>query len=145
MTIHILPNISRRKGNQSMKFGQIVECNTRNIFSNIIHKMWWEISLKKQNLAYLGINSLKFYSLFLLYVQVRGSQITSTLRCRSLAFTSNNVCLKNKNRSGTNISASFPVWLLKKDQISLYFTLLLEILDRIYNVTLFPRLRCHKF
>ena len=32
MTINILPNISRRKGNQSMKFGQIIECNTRNIF-----------------------------------------------------------------------------------------------------------------
>ena len=31
MTIHILPYISRRKGNQSMKFGLIVECNTRNI------------------------------------------------------------------------------------------------------------------
>ena len=103
MTIHILPNISRRKGNQSMKFGQIVECNTRSIFSNIIHKMWWEISLKKQNLAYLGINSLKFYSLFLLYVQGEGSRIIWKLRCRPLAFTSDNVFLKNKKRSGTNI------------------------------------------
>ena len=48
MTINILPNISRRKGNQSMKFGQIIECNMRNIFpKKIKHKMWWEISLKK--------------------------------------------------------------------------------------------------
>ena len=28
----MLPNISRSKGNQSMKFGQVIECNKRNIF-----------------------------------------------------------------------------------------------------------------
>ena len=32
ITIHILPNISRSKGNQTMKFGQFIECNMRNIF-----------------------------------------------------------------------------------------------------------------
>ena len=30
--IHILPNISRSEGNQAMKFGQLIECNMRNIF-----------------------------------------------------------------------------------------------------------------
>ena len=30
--MHILPNISRNKGNQTMKFGQLIECNMRNIF-----------------------------------------------------------------------------------------------------------------
>ena len=30
--IHILPNISRSKGNQAMKFGQLIEYNMRNIF-----------------------------------------------------------------------------------------------------------------
>ena len=30
-TIHILPNISRSKGKQSMKFGQVIEYNKRNI------------------------------------------------------------------------------------------------------------------
>ena len=29
--IHILPNISRSKGNQAMKFGQLIEYNMRNI------------------------------------------------------------------------------------------------------------------
>ena len=29
---HILPNISRSKGNQTMKFGQLIDCNIRNIF-----------------------------------------------------------------------------------------------------------------
>ena len=31
IAIHILPNISRRKGNQAMKFGNLIEYN-RNIF-----------------------------------------------------------------------------------------------------------------
>ena len=32
MLIHILPNISQSKGNQTMKFGQLIEHNKRNIF-----------------------------------------------------------------------------------------------------------------
>ena len=30
--IHILPNISQSKGNQTMKFGQFIEYKKRNIF-----------------------------------------------------------------------------------------------------------------
>ena len=30
--VHILPNISQSKGNQTMKFGQLIEQNRRNIF-----------------------------------------------------------------------------------------------------------------
>ena len=32
IVIHVLPNISRSKGNQTMKFGQLIEYNMRNIF-----------------------------------------------------------------------------------------------------------------
>ena len=32
ITIHILPNNSQNKGNQTMKFGQLLEYNNRNIF-----------------------------------------------------------------------------------------------------------------
>ena len=32
IAIHILPNISRNKSNQTMKFGQLIECNTRKVF-----------------------------------------------------------------------------------------------------------------
>ena len=32
IVIHVLLNISRSKGNQTMKFGQLIECNRRNIF-----------------------------------------------------------------------------------------------------------------
>ena len=32
ISIHILPNISRSKGNQTMEFGQLLECNIKIIF-----------------------------------------------------------------------------------------------------------------
>ena len=32
IVIHILANILRNKGNQTMKFGQLIECNMRNVF-----------------------------------------------------------------------------------------------------------------
>ena len=32
IAIHILPNISQSKGNQTMKFGQLIQYNKRNIF-----------------------------------------------------------------------------------------------------------------
>ena len=31
IAMHRLPNISKSKGNQTMKFGQLIEYNTRNI------------------------------------------------------------------------------------------------------------------
>ena len=41
--IHILPNISRSKGNQTMKFDRLIECNMRKFFlenhtQNVIEK-----------------------------------------------------------------------------------------------------------
>ena len=32
IAVHILPNISRSEGNQTIKFGQLIEYNIRNIF-----------------------------------------------------------------------------------------------------------------
>ena len=40
IAIHILSKFSRCKGNQTMKFGQLTEYNMRNIFLQIIHKIW---------------------------------------------------------------------------------------------------------
>ena len=37
IAIHILPNISRSKGNQGMKFDQLMQYNIRNIFSGKSH------------------------------------------------------------------------------------------------------------
>ena len=35
MATHIVNNISRSKGNQAMEFGQLIECNLRNVFLEI--------------------------------------------------------------------------------------------------------------
>ena len=40
IAIHVLHNISRSKGNQTMKFRQLIECNMKHFSWNIRHKMW---------------------------------------------------------------------------------------------------------
>ena len=40
ITIHILPNVSRSKGNQTMKFGQLIEYSARNIFLQKSCRKW---------------------------------------------------------------------------------------------------------
>ena len=40
IAIHVLPNVSRSKGNQTMKFGQLIECNLRNICLEKSHTTW---------------------------------------------------------------------------------------------------------
>ena len=37
-----MPNISRSKGNQTLRLGQLIEYNMRNnFFKKIMDKMWW--------------------------------------------------------------------------------------------------------
>ena len=65
IVIQILPNISRSKGNQTIKFDQLIEYNMRNIF---IEKSYTKCAaeiiprllFKKQNWANLWIDSVKF-------------------------------------------------------------------------------------
>ena len=38
IAIDILPSISRSKGNQTMKIGQLIEYNMRNIFLQKLHR-----------------------------------------------------------------------------------------------------------
>ena len=52
--IAMLPNISKSKGNQTMKFGQLIEYNTRNIFlekytQKYVEKLFPDPFLKNQN------------------------------------------------------------------------------------------------
>ena len=50
--IHILPNILRGKGNHTMKFGQLIEYNMKNIFlekSRIIYDLVPGLYIKSQN------------------------------------------------------------------------------------------------
>ena len=52
--MHVLPNILGRKGNHTMKFGQLIEYNIRNIFvknhrQNVEEKLFPDAYLKNQN------------------------------------------------------------------------------------------------
>ena len=83
VTKHVLPNISRSEGNQTIKLGQLIEYSIRNIFleyhtQNVVEKLVPDSFLKNQNIL--------------------------KLRYRPLAFTSYKAFLKNKKRSGTNLS-----------------------------------------
>ena len=74
IAIYILANNSRSKGNQAMKFDQLIEYNMRDIFlknhtRNVVEKLFPDPFLKNQNLPYLWINILKFYTVFLLYAK----------------------------------------------------------------------------
>ena len=40
ITIHKLPNISRSKGNQAIKFGKLIEYNVGNIFLQNSYGIW---------------------------------------------------------------------------------------------------------
>ena len=65
--IHILLNISRRKGSQTMKFGQLIDYNMRNIFlknhaKNVVEKLVPDPFVKNQSSTHLWINSLKLYT-----------------------------------------------------------------------------------
>ena len=73
--MHILPNISRTKGNQTMKCGQLIEYNMRtfllkNHTQNTLKKLFPDPFLKNQNWTYIWINSLKIYTVFLLYANL---------------------------------------------------------------------------
>ena len=63
----ILTNISRSKGNQTIKYGQLIEYNMK---KNFLEKSYIKYGgilfpdpfLKNQNWAYLWINNPKFYT-----------------------------------------------------------------------------------
>ena len=136
-TIQILPNISRSKGNQTMKFHKWIEYN-RNIFlekiykiQNVSEKLVPDPFLKNQYCTYLWFSSLKFYKVCF-YCESKLMtiyRIMLKLRCSLFTFSSCKTFFKKK-RSGTSLPTSFSAWFLKKnishvmfhkpDQISSY-------------------------
>ena len=56
ITMHILSNISRSKGNQTIKFGQLIECSMNSIFLEKLHtKCGGEPSQKSLFLFYVKV------------------------------------------------------------------------------------------
>ena len=65
--MHILPSISKSKGNQTMKFGQLINITWGTFFFKKHTQIVLEILfpgpfLQNQNLAYLWTNSLKLHT-----------------------------------------------------------------------------------
>ena len=50
ITIHILPNMSRSKGNETMKFGQLIDYNHT---QKVVEKLVPDLFLKNQNSLFL--------------------------------------------------------------------------------------------
>ena len=50
--IHILPNISQIKDNQTIKFGQVIEHDKTNIFPQILCRKWAEWLVPDLSLAF---------------------------------------------------------------------------------------------
>ena len=79
--MHILPNISRSKGNQTIKFGQLIEYNLRNIF---VEKSYTKCATETIPRPLTKISKLRLSldqqckvsnSLFQLYVNLRAIEI----------------------------------------------------------------------
>ena len=100
IAIYILPNISRSKGSQTIKFGQLIEYNMRN---NFIEKSYRKVGGET-------IPTTFSKSLFLVCTKFRAIRIYY----RPLVFTSYKSFTKHKNMSGTSLGL-FSVWLWKKN------------------------------
>ena len=87
ITIHVLPNISRSKGSQAMKFGQLIEYNMRNISLEKSYTKCGGNPSTRQTLQKIKVvQSLDQWSemicsLYLLYVQVEVYQNILKLGC----------------------------------------------------------------
>ena len=107
-----MTHISRSESNQTMKFGQLIECNMRNIFLEKSYSKYGgqtspRYFLKKLKLSiYPNQQSKVLHSLFLLYVKVEGYKTILKLRSKPFALTSYKAFFKNKNRFENSPPAS---------------------------------------
>ena len=97
ITIHTLLNISRSKGNQTMKFGQLVEFKMKNIFLEKLEPTFYTQSFSATEASILK------------------------LRCCPFALTLYRSFYKSKKRSVTSLPASFFPLFFKKNISTLYF------------------------
>ena len=125
--IHIFPNISTSKDNQTMKVGHLIEYKMRNIF---LEKWFTKCGGKTRPSPFYKKSKLNIsldqqpetlQSLFLLYVQTEVYQQILKLKGWPRAFTLYRAFLKNENGSGTSLPASFFAWFLKKKTFHIIF------------------------
>ena len=129
-----------------MKFGQLIEYKMSNIF---LEKSYTKCGgIKKQNWAYLSINSLIVIKFAFTVCPSRVYQNILKLRCWPLAFTLYKAFLRNKKRSGTSPLPNFLRYFRKKNISHAIFInwpnfiawspLLLEILSNIATIIYCP-------
>ena len=118
-SIHTLLNISRSKGNQTMKFDQLVdEQNEQHCFLKNHTKMLWrnysETVLSKIKIEHSSWLMVQSFTQFILIVcQVTDYLNILKLSCRLLAFTSYKTFLKNKK--SVTLLALFSAQFLKNN------------------------------
>ena len=87
METHILSNISRSKGNQTLKFDQLIKYTIKTIFlkkhtQNVVRKLVSDPSIIKSKLRIsLDQQPKVLQSLFLLYIKVEFYENVLKLRC----------------------------------------------------------------
>ena len=143
-------NISKSKGNQPMKFGQLIEYKMRNTF---LEKSYIKCSrgtilrlFSQKSKSSIYLDQSFIYSV-LIVCQVQSYRKWLKLSCRPFAFSSYKPFVKNKERSGTSLPNSFFAWLLKKIflllhsftwlNFNIWLSLLREILGKMCIVIVF--------
>ena len=126
--IHILPNISRSKGNQTMEFGQSIEYKLRNIFlekSCINFGIETILRLFSKN-SYFNVFLINFLFNFFIYIacKVEGYRNTLILKlsCRSITLTSYKALLKNNKRPSELVSQTSKVLFITDISDGLYIS-----------------------
>ena len=109
ITIHILPNISRSKDNQTMKLSQVIGYNIRkfilgNHTQNVVKKLVLDPFLKIQNRAYLWINWTFIQVIFVICPNYRIPKYIKVL----------NTCFYSY-KGGFILPALFFAWFLEKN------------------------------
>ena len=114
--MHILPNISRTKGNhETMKFHQLIQHNIRNTFLEKSYKPCDREPnprpFSEKSTLSKSLNQQTEHFIPLAFIVCTSSlydyQNLLKLRYSPLAFTLCKSFLKNKNRSGTSLPLSF--------------------------------------
>ena len=101
IVIHILTNIARTKGNQTMKFAQLTEYNIRNIFLEKSYTKWGGETIPRP----FSKNSKLSISRDQFSIVCIGYQKIWKLSSRPPIFTSYKAFLEHKKRSGTSLPA----------------------------------------
>ena len=108
-----MSNILRSKDNQTIKFGQLIECYMRNIFLEKSSTKWCQetsarpFSEKLKLSILLDQQSKVLYSLFLLYSKLRAIKIYWNEAADHLLSPQIKLLYKEKKRYGTSLLASF--------------------------------------